>query len=107
MAGFLRASDLHTMNRLFLAGLAIALVTGCATTGKRITEADFKPLFDGKSLKGWTQIKKRGGADYMVKDGSIICPARGYHDLFTEKEYADFILRLDFKLRKGANNGIG
>lgn len=58
------------------------------------------PLFDGKSLAGWV------GQGYEVKDGAIICTPKGSF-LRTEKEYADFVLDLDFQLQPGSNNGIG
>ena len=48
-----------------------------------------------------------GGEGYSVKDGAIICAKGGGGNLFTEKEYADFVLRFEFKLEPGANNGLG
>lgn len=69
-------------------------------------EEGFKPLFDGKSLAGWKLVNKRGPG-YVVKDGVLTCPADGGGNLFTEKEYGNFILRLEFKLSPGGNNGIG
>jgi hypothetical protein len=47
------------------------------------------------------------GPGYVVEDGKIVCPRDGGGNLFTEKEYANFILRLEFKLSEGGNNGIG
>ena len=68
------------------------------------SEEGFVSLFDGKTLDGW-QGNKKG---YVVKDGSIVCdPAGGGGNLYTEKEYSDFVLRFEFKLTEGANNGIG
>ena len=69
-------------------------------------EPDFKPLFDGKSLDGWTLVRGHGPG-YVVKDGLIICPKDGGGNLYTEAEYANFILRFEFKLDHGSNNGIG
>jgi hypothetical protein len=66
----------------------------------------FEPLFDGKTLSGWKLIGGHG-TGYLVKDESIVCPADGGGNLFTEKEYSDFVLRLEIKLSPGGNNGIG
>jgi hypothetical protein len=66
------------------------------------SEKGFTPLFDGKSLDGW-----QGAVDgYLVKDGLLVCTEKG-GNLYTEKEYADFHLKFEFKLTPGANNGLG
>lgn len=69
-------------------------------------ERGFVPLFDGKTLNGWKLVGGHGPG-YVVKDGVIICPADGGGNLFTEKEYSNFVFRFEFKLTPGANNGIG
>jgi len=69
-------------------------------------ESGFTDLFDGKTLNGWTLVGK-SGRGYIVEDGKIICPKDGGGNLFTEKEYSDFVLRFEFKLEDGSNNGIG
>lgn len=69
-------------------------------------EPGFAPIFNGKNLSGWT-IRGQYGPGYVVEDGKIVCPADGGGNLFTEKEYANFILRFEFKLEEGSNNGIG
>lgn len=67
-------------------------------------EEDFVPLFNGKDLAGWIGDKE----GYGVEDGKIVVnPDRGSGNLYTEKEYDDFILRFQFKLTPGANNGLG
>jgi len=64
----------------------------------------FKPLFNGNDLRGW-QGNTKG---YVVKDGMIIVePKLGGGDLYTAKEYGNFIMRFEFKLTPGANNGLG
>jgi hypothetical protein len=70
------------------------------------TERGFTPLFDGKTLTGWTLIGGHGPG-YVVKDNRIVCPKEGGGNLFTEKEYSNFVFRFEFKLTPGANNGIG
>ncbi len=69
-------------------------------------EDGFTPLFDGKSLAGWFVVNQMGPG-FLVRDGMIVCPPEGGQKLMTDKEYANFILRLEFKLTADANNGIG
>jgi hypothetical protein len=66
----------------------------------------FRDLFNGKNLDGWTLIKPTGSG-YVVKDGVIICPEDGGGNLLTDKDYSNFVLRLEFKLSPAGNNGIG
>ncbi len=70
------------------------------------TEPGFKPIFDGATLQGW-HLQGQKGTGYMAENGRIVCPADGGGNLFTEKEYSNFILRFEFLLTEGANNGIG
>lgn len=65
----------------------------------------FIPLFNGKNLDGWVGNKE----SYKAKDGMIVIGPKGGGggNLFTEKEYGDFILRFEFQLTPGANNGLG
>lgn len=68
-------------------------------------EAGFGSLFNGKDTTGWIGNTK----GYVAQpDGSLACePDKGHGNLLTEKEYANFILRFEFKLTPGANNGLG
>jgi hypothetical protein len=69
-------------------------------------EPGFVSIFNGRNLDGWT-LKGGRGPGYVVEDGVIVCPADGGGNLFTEKEYANFVLRLEWRLWDGGNNGIG
>ncbi len=62
-------------------------------------------LFNGRDLQGWTGNKK----SYIVEDGDIVIypEGGGGGNLYTDREYADFIFRFEFKLTPGANNGLG
>jgi hypothetical protein len=80
-----------------------AALIGCATPR---TESDFISLFDGKTLAGWTLVGKQGDG-YGVAKGVIYCAKNGGGNLLTDKEFDDFILRFEFKLEDGSNNGIG
>jgi len=92
-------------NIFFAIGIGICL-SGCTTYRDNVAEPGFTSLFDGTTLRGWVAGEKKGNVPYFVRDGAIVCPAKGGGDLLTEREYSDFILRLDFKMTPGANNGI-
>jgi hypothetical protein len=66
------------------------------------------PLFDGASLIGWRIY--HGGAPtsgWQVQDGSIVRVAGpGVGDLVTDATYANFDLKLDWKVAPGGNSGI-
>ncbi len=66
----------------------------------------FTTLFDGNTLRGWKLVGGHGPG-YVVQNGTIVCPKEGGGNLFTEKEYANFVFRFEFLLTPGANNGIG
>lgn len=85
--------------------IAVALLLALHT-GFAADEAGFAPLFDGKTLNGWKLVGGHGPG-YVVENAKIVCPADGGGNLFTEKEYANFVLRFEFRLTAGANNGIG
>ncbi|MDR2286869.1 MAG: DUF1080 domain-containing protein [Prevotellaceae bacterium] len=65
----------------------------------------FVPMFNGIDMTGWTGNVK----DYVARNGVLACiPSGGGHgNLYTEKEYSNFIMRFEFKLTPAANNGLG
>jgi hypothetical protein len=69
----------------------------------KVTEIGFAPIFNGKDLSGWRGATK----GYSVENGSLVCRKEGGGNLYTEREYADFAVRFDFKLEPGGNNGLG
>lgn len=65
----------------------------------------FVDLFNGKDLAGW---KATGDPKiWTAEDGLLVVQGRGGGYLFTEKEYADFELRLEYKMPKMGNSGVG
>jgi hypothetical protein len=84
---------------LFLCLTAVALPAAPSEPG-------FHSIFNGKDLSGWKLVGGKGPG-YLVENGIIVCPANGGGNLFTEKEYANFVLRFEFRLTDGGNNGIG
>src|SRR5205807_2414748 len=86
--------------------LATLFAMVCPVAAAASPEPGFSSLFDGSTLQGWTLVGKKGQG-YIVQDEKIICPTNGGGNLFTEKEFGDFVLRFEFKLAEGSNNGIG
>ena len=64
--------------------------------------AGFTPIFDGKTLTGWAGAVN----NYEVVDGAIRCKPDTGGNLYFNKEYSDFVARLEFKLPPGGNNGL-
>lgn len=63
----------------------------------------FVSLFNGTDLTGWIGSTE----SYGVKDGILFCRKGTGRNIFTEKEYDNFVLRFEFKLEPGTNNGLG
>lgn len=89
-----------TTRREWMTALA---ASGCAMAQSK---GGYKPLFDGKTLDGWVLMHGHGPG-YIVENGVLVCPKEGGGNLFTEKEYANFVLRLEWRLWEGGNNGVG
>jgi hypothetical protein len=92
------------MNKLnvLLLSIAFCFVFSVASQAQ---EKGFTALFNGKNLDGWVGNKE----SYQVKDGIIVIEPKGGGggNLYTEKEYGNFVLRFEFQLTPGANNGLG
>lgn len=71
--------------------------------------AEFQPLFDGKSLKGWVvKSEAAKGApqdEWLAKDGVLSAKA-GNSWLSTAKTYGDFVLRLEWRVPENGNSGV-
>jgi len=102
-------------------------ITGCGTEEQRCKKsciqngADYEYLwtpdghkglvsiFNGKDLAGWKEPEFKV---WKVEDGAIAFagPMDNEHReagyIWTEKQYGDFILELEFKIEKGSNSGI-
>ena len=96
--------------RSILSILCLALSAWPAAAAELPTggDSDFKPLLDGKTFSGW-----QGNLDvFRIEDGAIVggsLKQRVERNEFvtTTRDYADFELRLKFKLLgKGANAGV-
>lgn len=91
---------------VFSAVLAGYCGIAAADNGGYSAEIDegFVSIFNGKNTDGWVANKA-----YVVKTPGVLemDPAIGGGNLYTEKDYDNFILRFEFCLPENANNGLG
>jgi len=60
-------------------------------------------LFDGRTLFGWSAGSE---ANWQVEDGTITVSSGKLGLLYTTTQFADYVLRLDFRSDPGTNSGI-
>jgi hypothetical protein len=99
---------------LGVAVILLGLVSVAATLSATCDDKDdgFVSLFSGKDLTGWRYGKRgdgenKAGKGYQVENGVLFCTKGDGGNLFTEKEYGDFVFRFEFKLEENGNNGVG
>ncbi len=104
---------LATMGFLGAALWAETPPVATAPAAQPFAEEGFKSIFNGKDIDGWVYGTKgnaaKQGVGYQVdaSQGIVYSTVKDGGNLYTEKEYANFVLRFDFKLTENANNGIG
>jgi len=96
------------MRRLLMtAGLALLLIA--PATAADTDDEGFVTLFNGKDLSGW---KTSPESRWVVENGTLTLKDRSdgrehnFDYLWTEKQYGDFVLDLQFKIPERANSGI-
>jgi hypothetical protein len=71
-------------------------------------------LFDGKNLNGWRLTDPHAISGWSAKDGLLVNvasqeegkPHKNYGNLRTDREFEDFNLKLEVRVRKGENSGV-
>lgn len=84
--------------------------------GETDDTAEFRPLLAGDDLSGWVvegTAERPADGDapaapiWTVEDGVVHCDGSGFGFLRNQREVADFALRLQYRLAKKGNSGIG
>ncbi len=86
------------------------VVAGCFCCAPAARPADghpagFQPLFNGKDLAGWDVLNGKKSV-WGAEDGVLFVNGKGGGWLMTEQEYADFEIRLEYKMPKHGNSGV-
>jgi len=94
--------------------LALAARLAFAEEPKKADEG-FVPLFNGKDLTGWVvmgakQYKDKDGTMkddwHAAEDGTLVCEGKCAGWLRSEKQYKNFVLKLEYRISKGGNSGV-
>ena len=72
----------------------------------KVAERTFKPLFNGRNLKGWVNVN--GAPEtWTVKKGVLICSGIPTGVLRTDRHYENFVLELEWRhTSAGGNAGV-
>jgi hypothetical protein len=80
----------------------LALCSIAAVAEDNQAPAGFVSLFNGQDMTGW----KADPEGHWKADGGVMVYDGKAKSLASDKEFGDFILRIDWKIEKGGNSGI-
>ncbi len=102
LRGKIETFYMSTRNRYHLLFLGAVLLLGALPAAGQ-TGRD-RPLFDGKTLKGW---EAHGDAeDWSAENGTLACKATKAGWLSTVDTFSDYVLRIEFRGSEKVNSGI-
>jgi hypothetical protein len=83
-------------------------LTGCGTMQSNRDTADIE-LFNGKNLKGWTAVPADSQAGpeptWTVRDGIIICTGEPIGFLYSDREFTNFRMIVEYRWAPGTKPG--
>jgi len=85
--------------------ILIAFLFLLASCSSSIDNDGFTPIFNGKDLNGWSYDPRGRENDYIIKDGCLV--SNSNRNIYSAKNYGNFILKFDFLLPPEGNNGLG
>lgn len=95
--------------RLAIPTLAICVVLTTAAFACPQSDTDkaegFTPLFNGKDLAGFERFASKE-ENWVVENGLLVCTGKGSGWLGTTRDYADFELKLEYRLPPAGNSGV-
>lgn len=100
---------------MFLAALLFICAVSAEAQDNQLTSKEKKEgwvlLFNGKNLEGWTSVGKDvpPAFGWEIENGVLTVrkqDSKRGGDIITREQYADFDLKVDFRITKGANSGV-
>lgn len=90
--------------KTILAAILLSAATLFAQESPQLPQ--WKSLFNGKDLTGWTDVNT-SPETWSVKDGILICHGKKIGVMRSNKQYENFILHIEWKhIEPGGNSGI-
>lgn len=81
----------------------LGMLAGLSRAANAQAPEGFVSLFNGKDLSGW-KVPEGDGGHWKVVDGVIdydaMSQARGDKNLWSEKQFGDFVLRVDWRIKE-------
>ena len=81
--------------------LAVWMVSSCNAQAPATDAEGFRPLFTDKAIAAWSWNKKGP----KIENGEMLL-GQGSGDVWTEEQFGDFVLDLEFKNSPGSNSGV-
>jgi hypothetical protein len=98
---------------LMLMVVIASLAFTASKTQKSATpeKGSWTSLFDGSTLKGWHGYNKAGVVkNWEIEEGALVCLGAAKDasggDIVTDKKFANFELKWEWKVNKGCNSGV-
>src|SRR6266550_9069953 len=98
------SSRMYACFNRFVMCVATVLV-GCPVALAGAAEAEWIPLFDGKTLEGWEKVGKQESV-WEVQDGAISGSGAASMLVCTKASYKNFRYRAEIKINDGGNSGL-
>jgi len=90
------------MSRKLGCFLIMLLAWALVVAAQDSDDAGFTPLFNGQDLSGWHPM---GSEDWHAEGGILWTEGKGGW-LRSDQRYSDFVLRLEYRVTKGAASGL-
>jgi hypothetical protein len=85
--------------------VASAILIGLLISSSARASDRFVSLLNDNNLEDWIYVGD-GPNGYSLQDGVLVCPAEESGNLFSRREYSNFVLRFEFRLQEASNNGV-
>jgi len=97
------------MKKLLLA-FSIAAIVAAANLALAAEDEGFRPLFNGKDLKGWRLRNPKGHNSWTVEQGGVlkntVNPGEHGTDLVTDQKFWNFTVKYEYMVPDRSNSGF-